>query len=66
MKIIEKEINIQTGEEIITERDLTEAELKALEEKAEKIAELEVRNKARQALLERLGITEEEAKLLLG
>ncbi len=65
MKI--KEINATTGEEIV--RDATEAEIEqsrldALESKriADLIAEREA---AKSALLEKLGITEEEAKLLL-
>jgi hypothetical protein len=70
MKIIEKEFNVITGEETITERDETAAETKfrldgekAL--KAEKDAEAQ-RATDRAALLAHLGITEEQAKLLLG
>jgi hypothetical protein len=70
MKIIEKNFNIQTGEETITERDETAAEKKEREAFIAKQAELtaEAKAKATQkaALLERLGITEAEAKLLLG
>lgn len=62
-----KEINATTGEEIV--RDATEAEIEqsrldALESKriADLIAEREA---AKSALLEKLGITEDEAKLLL-
>ena len=50
MKIIEKEFNIQTGEETITEREETAAEAKAT---------------AKAELLAKLGITAEEAALLL-
>lgn len=62
-----KEINATTGEEIV--RDATEAEIEqsrldALESK--RIADLIAkREAAKSALLEKLGITEEEAKLLL-
>jgi hypothetical protein len=69
MKIIEKEFNVLTGEETITEREETtqevvereaaEAELVALQAKAETKAT------AKAALLTQLGITEEQAKLLL-
>lgn len=62
-----KEINATTGEEIV--RDATEAEIEqsrldALESRriADLIAEREA---AKSALLEKLGITEDEAKLLL-
>jgi hypothetical protein len=66
MKI--KEFNCETGVEI--ERDATEQEIaqavidaaNAREELAVKIAA----NEKRALLLEKLGITEEEAKLLLG
>ena len=69
MKIIEKEFNIQTGEETITEREETAAEAKARKaSEAEAIAaQAEAASKAtaKAALLEKLGITDEEAKLLL-
>ena len=65
-KIIEH--NVETGE--IIERDLTENELiqQAIDAKAEeeRIANALAQAAAKAALLERLGITEEEAKLLLG
>lgn len=70
MKIIEKEFNVQTGEEIITERDETAQEIAEREaretELAIRKAETEAKATARQAILDRLGITEEEARLLLG
>ena len=70
MKIVEKEYNIQTGETIITERDETpqeQAQREAAEaEFAVRKAEAEARAAQRQALLNRLGITEEEARILLG
>jgi hypothetical protein len=69
MKISEKDFNIQTGEETITERDETAAEKKAREKaEADNLvlqAEAEARATQKAALLNRLGITEEEAKLLL-
>ena len=70
MKIIEKEFNVQTGEETITERDETTAEKKARETREKQIAakkvEAEAKEAARQAILDRLGLTADEAKLLLG
>lgn len=67
---IEKEINIQTGEEMIIEREETADEkAQRLEREvklAEKQAEAEAKAAARQAILDRLGLTEEEARLLLG
>ena len=70
MKIIEKIIDITTGEETITERDETAAETKArLEREAEVAAQAAAQAEAtaaRQAVLTRLGITAEEAQLLLG
>ena len=69
MKIIEKEFNAVTGEETITEREetATEKELRLTAEKriAEQAAEVQAKAAAKAALLERLGITEDEAKLLL-
>jgi hypothetical protein len=64
-KIIEH--NTKTGK--ITERDLTAAEIKEQSElQNADLIKMESRVKeieARKSLLERLGITEEEAKLLL-
>lgn len=70
MKIIEKNYDALTGETTITERDETPNE-KAHREKLEaetvaKATELAAKAQARQAILDRLGLTEEEAKLLLG
>ena len=63
----EKIIDLQTGEETI--RPYTKAEIAEVEAenaKAEqKLIEKAAKATAREALLERLGITEEEAKLLL-
>ncbi len=70
MKIIEKEFNVLTGEETITERDETIAEKKAREKLEKEIAaekaEAEAKETQRQAILDRLGLTADEAKLLLG
>jgi len=69
MKIIEKEFNAKTGEETITERDETAAEKHYREVRAKEIAaELaaaEAKAVQKAALLERLGISEDEARLLL-
>jgi hypothetical protein len=69
MKITEKEFNIITGEETITERDLTpEEEAFRLERAAELAtaqAKAETQATEKTALLTRLGITAEEATLLL-
>jgi hypothetical protein len=69
MKITEKEFNVLTGEETITERDETAAETKARLDRAKELAaaeaEAEARATQRAALLNRLGITEDEARLLL-
>jgi hypothetical protein len=65
MKI--KEHNATTGE--IIERDMTAAELAQYEideaAKAEQMADIENKATAKAALLERLGITADEARLLL-
>lgn len=66
---IEKIYDVQTGEETIVERPFTKDELAAIEAEkkaAEKRqAELEAKASARAAILEKLGLTEDEAKLLL-
>jgi len=70
MKITEKEFNALTGEETITEREETAAEKKAREARAKEIAtelaEAEAKQTARQAIADRLGLTADELKLLLG
>jgi hypothetical protein len=70
MKIIEKTFNALTGEETITERNATVEEIA---ERESAIAEAEAKAQAnaakaheRAALLDKLGITAEEAQLLLG
>ena len=70
MKITEKEFNIATGEETITERDATPKEIAEAQrlqtEAAERQAEAEAKAATRQVILNRLGLTEEEARILLG
>ena len=70
MKIVERTFNAETGETIDTERNET-AQEKAEREKselkrAELIAEAEARTAQRQAIADRLGLTADELKLLLG
>lgn len=70
MKITEKIFDIITNEETIVERDMTPEEVdahnKAIADAAKAQAEAEAKAAARQALLDKLGITAEEAQLLLG
>jgi len=70
MKITEKTFNILTGEETIIERDETSLETEERLERSKEIAkeqaEIEAKAAARQAVLNRLGLTAEEAALLLG
>jgi len=70
MKITEKIFDIQTGEETIVEREETVAEKKTREAIEKQIAaekaEANAKAEARQAVLNRLGLTADEAKLLLG
>jgi hypothetical protein len=70
MKIVEKEFNAITGEETITERDETAAETKARLDRAKELAaaqaEAEAKAAARQVIFDRLGITADEAAILLG
>lgn len=64
----EKIINAISGEEIIrpyTEEEIIEVQKSQAEAQALIIAETEKAN-ARKALLDKLGITEDEARLLLG
>jgi len=62
------EINCETGIEIV--REATQAELDDAKARVEKLANDEAqaaaKESARQALLSKLGITTEEAQLLLG
>jgi arsenate reductase-like glutaredoxin family protein len=68
MKITE--INYTTTPETITERDMTAEELTQWEaDKASdvaRLAEAETKTAARQAVLDRLDLTEEEAQLIIG
>jgi hypothetical protein len=67
MTIQIKEVNCTTGEEIVRDANVNEIaqmELYAVNAAAEQ-AEAEARATAKAALLAQLGITEEQAKLLL-
>jgi len=62
-------INALTGEEVIvelTKKEIADRESAAAVKQAEKDAELQARTEAKAAVLDRLGITAEEAALLLG
>jgi hypothetical protein len=69
MKITQKIYDITTGEETITERDETPQEETLRLQRAAQIAaeqaEAQANETARAAILDRLGLTAEEAKLLL-
>lgn len=69
MKTIEKIFNAETNEETIIEREMTEQEQSDLEDwtaRKEAKAKLEAETlAAKKVLLDRLGITADEAKLLL-
>ena len=68
MTIQIKEVNCTTGEEIVrdaTAEEIAQMELDAANYAAAK-AEAEAKAAQRQALLSRLGLTEEEARILLG
>ena len=63
-----KIVNLETGEEIVrdaTAEEIAQMELDAANAAARK-AEADAKAAQRQALLSRLGITEEEARILLG
>jgi hypothetical protein len=63
-----KIVNVETGEEILRDanaKEIAQMELDAATEQAQKEA-LAVKAQTKSILLERLGITEDEAKLLLG
>ena len=65
MKI--KVINCETGEEIV--REMTDEEKQQIEiavkKDAESLAKVQAKLAARQAIFERLGLSEDEAKILL-
>lgn len=69
MKLVEINIDAITGEKTITEREETTAEIKAREKYEADLlienAKEEARATAKADLLKRLGITAEEARLLL-
>ena len=68
MDLIHRIVNAETGE--IVEKSYTDKELKEVQENKERInkelAKLETINAKRQLLLNKIGLTEDEAKLLLG
>ena len=70
MKITEKIFNVETGEETFIERDMTAKEFAQYEADqaaaATQAAAEAAKAAEKEALLERLGITADEAKLLLG
>jgi hypothetical protein len=69
MKITEKKFDAITGEETVIERLATTAEIKAAKDFETEMAELEakeaIKATEKTALLAKLGITDDEAKLLL-
>jgi hypothetical protein len=69
MKIIERIVDLETGETTDVERTLTKAEVDAIEAKKEEVAakaqEATTKAAEKAALLAQLGITEDQAKLLL-
>lgn len=60
--------NLETDE--IIDREMTDEEFSVFQEtaknEAKKIADEKAKSAARQAILERLGLSEEEARILLG
>jgi len=70
MKITERIFNVETGETVDHERDETASEKKAREKREADLlkaqAEAEAKAEARAAILDRLGLTAEEAAILLG
>ena len=70
MKITEKEFNALTGEETITERDETAAEKKERDASVKEIAarqvEAQAKATAKAAILDRIGLTADELKTILG
>lgn len=67
-----KIVNVETGEEIIrdaTAQEIAQMELDSADSLARKAtaeAEAETKSAARQAILDRLGLTADEAAILLG
>jgi uncharacterized protein (DUF3084 family) len=70
MKITEKNFDITTGEETITERDETADETKSRLDYADKVAadlaEAEKKAATKQAVLDKLGLSADEVAALLG
>jgi hypothetical protein len=70
MKTTEKIFDVNTGKETIIERELTAEEIAAHEQEQKLLAEAikakEEKERARQAILDKLGLTAEEATVLLG
>jgi hypothetical protein len=63
-----KIVNCETGEEIVrdaTAAEIAQMELDAVNDAAAK-AQVEAKETQRQAILDRLGLTADEAKLILG
>jgi predicted flap endonuclease-1-like 5' DNA nuclease len=63
-----KEVNCTTGEEIVRDATVDEIAQMALDtaEDAAKKAEVEAKETSRQAILDRLGLTADELKTILG
>ena len=70
MKIIDKNFNAETGEETVTEREETLLEKEEREiieaEMSEFLAQRAAKDAARQAVLDKLGLTADEVAALLG
>jgi hypothetical protein len=70
MKIIERTFNAETGETVDVERNETAAEKKIREqyeaEFAAELAAIEAKKAAKTAILDRLGLTADELKTILG
>ena len=70
MKIQIKEFNVITGEETLTERAETAAEKKERENRAADLlveqAQAEAKENAKAAILDRIGLTADELKTILG
>lgn len=70
MKIIERIVNLETGETVDIERDETAAEKKTREAKAKEVAaelaEAQAKETAKAVILDRIGLTADELKTILG
>lgn len=65
MIVKEKIVNLETQEETIIEREMTVEEIADHEKNVAKAEAIEAKEAARAAIFERLGLTPEEAALLL-